>query len=138
MIVLDTNTLSLLLAGQPRVVERRRREEEEVVITIVSRIETLQGRFATLMKAADAGQLLVAQQRLDQAERDLAAFPTLRLDEAPVAVFERLHASRTLRKIGRADLLIAAITLANRGTLVTRNLRDIRRVPGLPLDNWDD
>ena len=52
--------------------------------------------------------------------------------------FDRLRQSRKLKKIGRADLLIAAITLANRATLVSRNLKDFRQVPGLQVENWAD
>ena len=47
MIVLDTDILTLFLLNHPRVLERRRQVEEEVVITTISRIEILQGRFAT-------------------------------------------------------------------------------------------
>jgi tRNA(fMet)-specific endonuclease VapC len=43
-----------------------------------------------------------------------------------------------LRKIGRADLLIASVTLANRATLVTRNTRHFKQVPGLRVENWVD
>jgi tRNA(fMet)-specific endonuclease VapC len=138
MIVLDSDILTLLLTGRPRVGERRRREEDEVVITIVSRIETLQGRFATLLKAADGNQLLRGQERIDRAESDLAAFRTLRVDDAAAATFDVLRRNRSLRRIGRADLLIAALALANQATLVTRNLKDFRRVPGLAVDNWAD
>ena len=46
-------------------------------------------------------------------------------------------ASRPLSKqIGRGDLLIAALTLANRATLVTRNEKGFRKVPGLRIENW--
>ena len=47
-------------------------------------------------------------------------------------------ALKKLKKSGRADLLIAAITLANRATLVTRNEKDFRQVPGLQVENWVD
>jgi predicted nucleic acid-binding protein len=90
MKVMDTDTLTLFLIGQPRVVERRRREEEEVVITIISRIETLQGRFATLLKAADGRELVRGQERLDRAERDLATFRFLPVDDAAAATFDQL------------------------------------------------
>jgi len=43
-----------------------------------------------------------------------------------------------LKKVGRADLLIAAIALAHRATLVTRNVRDFQQIPGLILENWTD
>jgi tRNA(fMet)-specific endonuclease VapC len=43
-----------------------------------------------------------------------------------------------LKKIGRADLLIASIARANKAILVTRNLKDFRQVPGLQVENWAD
>ncbi len=43
-----------------------------------------------------------------------------------------------VEKIGRADLLIAAITLAREATLVTRNVKHFRQVPGLKVENWVD
>ena len=43
-----------------------------------------------------------------------------------------------LKKIGRGDLLIASIALAHKAVLVTRNLRDYRRIPNLQLANWVD
>ena len=34
--------------------------------------------------------------------------------------------------------MFAAITLANRAKLVSRNLRDFHQVPGLQVENWAD
>jgi tRNA(fMet)-specific endonuclease VapC len=138
MKVLDTDTLTLFFMGQPKVVERRSQEEDEVVITIISRMETLQGRFATLLKAADGEELQRGQWRFDQAERDLVPFRILPATDAVAAEFDRLRANKKLKKIGRADLLIAAIALGNKATLVTRNLKDFRQVPGLRVENWAD
>jgi tRNA(fMet)-specific endonuclease VapC len=138
VIVLDTDMLTLLFHDHPRVLQRHRDAEQEVVITVVSRIEVLQGRFASLMKAADGAELQRGQRRLDQAERDLSPFDVLPIEDAAAAEFDRLRQNKKLKQIGRGDLLIAAITLANEATLITRNLRDFRRVPGLRVENWAD
>jgi len=53
-------------------------------------------------------------------------------------LFDSLRKNKKLKKIGRRDLLIAAISLAERATLVTRNLKDFRHVPGLQVENWAD
>ena len=138
MFVLDTDTLTHLLQGHERVTEKRRQVYEEVVITVITRIEILQGRFTSVLKAADGEKLLLAQQRLAENDKDLAEFIILSVDPLASTEFDRLRQDRKLKKIGRADLLIAAITLANRATLVTRNVKDFRQIPGLQLENWCD
>jgi tRNA(fMet)-specific endonuclease VapC len=60
------------------------------------------------------------------------------VDTASASEFDHLRRNKKLKRIGRADLLIAAITLAHRATLVTRNLKDFRQVPGLRTENWAD
>ncbi len=138
MKVLDTDTLTLLLQGKPKVLERRKQESDEVVIAIVGRMEVLQGRFASLFKAADGEELKRGQQRLDQAERDLRPFHVLSITDAVAAEFDRLRQIKRLKKTGRGDLLIAAIALASRATLVTRNVKDFQTVPGLNVENCAD
>ena len=54
------------------------------------------------------------------------------------AEFDKLRNQKRLRKIGRADLLISNIALANNATLVTRNLKHFRQVPNLKVENWVD
>jgi tRNA(fMet)-specific endonuclease VapC len=48
----------------------------------------------------------------------------------------RAHLSSIGQLIGPNDLLIAAIALANGLTLVTHNTSEFRRVPQLPLEDW--
>jgi len=92
-----------------------------------------------LLKAADGAELIRGQLWLEQTVRHLAAIPkVVSIDESVALEFDRLRQNKKLKKIGRGDLLIAAITLAHGATLVTRNLTDFRLVQGLKLENWAD
>lgn len=138
MILLDTDTFSLLIADHPLVAQRFRSANDEVAITLVTRIEALEGRFSFLLKAADGAELLRAQEWLRRTEQALTPFSAVPLDANAAARFDHLRQDRRLRRIGRADLLIACIALANNAILVTRNQRHFRQVPGLQLENWAD
>jgi tRNA(fMet)-specific endonuclease VapC len=138
MFVLDTDTLTHLLRGHQRVTEKRAQTAEPVALTLVTRMEVLQGRFAAVLKAEDGEKLLLAQQRLVENERDLGKFILLTFEAEAAAEFDRLRQNKKLKKIGRADLLIASIVLVHRATLVTRNLKDFQLIPGLIVENWAD
>lgn len=57
----------------------------------------------------------------------------LDFEEESARRFERLR--RSVR-IGTMDLKIAAICLVHDATLISRNLRDFRKVPGLRVEDW--
>jgi tRNA(fMet)-specific endonuclease VapC len=139
MYLLDTDTLTHLHAGNSNVVERLKSVADiEVGITIITKVEILRGRIDYLLKAETGANLLKAQELLFRTEgllNDLAIVP---INQAASIEFDRLRAVSKFRKIGRADLLIASITLANRATLVTRNLRHFKQIPGLRVENWVD
>jgi len=139
MHLLDTDTLTYLHAGHPRVVEYLKQlADPDVGTTIVSVIEILRGRFDFVLKAATGDELLRAQQLLTRSEELLAQIDVVPIDERAVFQFDRLRALKGLRKIGRADILVASIALAHDVTLVTRNARHFRRIPGLRVINWID
>ena len=114
------------------------RATRPVATTIITRIEALRGRFDSVVKAADGALLLRAVQLLVQTENALQPLPILTIDSNAAAIFDRLRQDKKLKKVGHADLLIACIVLANSATLVTRNLKDFRQVPGLTCVNWAD
>jgi tRNA(fMet)-specific endonuclease VapC len=136
MTLLDTDILSLAMAGNPTVLARMRRAQDDVAVTVITKIQLLRGRHDFLLKASDGEQLQRAQLWLDRTETALEGWDVVRIDANAAAEFDRLRQLKTLRKIGRADLLIAAIALASRAKLATRNTRDFRQVPGLTVENW--
>jgi tRNA(fMet)-specific endonuclease VapC len=138
MILLDTDTVTLLASGHVRVVERALAATDVVATTVITRAEILRGRIEFLLKAADGEQVERAQVLLELSEKDLGKLIILPFRSGAAAEFDRLRQAKKLKKIGRADLLIASIALATGAMLVTRNLRDFRQVPGLRLDNWAD
>lgn len=138
MILLDTDSFTLHQYGQQRFLERFQAASENPAITIVTQIEALRGRSDAVLKAADGEQLQRAQQGLTRTQNHLEKFSIIRIDAAAAAEFDRLRQDKKLKKIGRADLLIPAIALANRATLVSRNVRHFRQVPGLQVENWAD
>jgi tRNA(fMet)-specific endonuclease VapC len=139
MYLLDTDTLTHLHAGNSNVVDRLRSVAAvEVGITIITKVEILRGRIDYLIKAETGANLLKAQELLFRTEKLLNDLLIVPIDRSASSEFDRLREVSKFRKIGRADLLIASITLANRATLVTRNLRHFKQIPGLKLENWVD
>ncbi len=139
MHILDTDTLTHLHAGNPKVIENLKRlDDSDVKISIITRIELLRGRFEFLLKASDKIQLVRAQELLYRTDELLFQIPILGIDEKAAFQFEKLSKIKKLKKIGRADILIASITLANRAVLVTRNLKHFKQIPELIVTNWVD
>ena len=70
-----------------------------------------------------------------QLETVLAALETLPLAEPADAHYAAIR-SELGRTIGHNDLIIAAHARALDLTLVTRNVREFERVPGLAIEDW--
>ena len=58
----------------------------------------------------------------------------VRLTIASIARHRSLLSAKL--NIGKMDLRIAAIALESAATVVTRNIRDFSRVPGLKVEDW--
>jgi tRNA(fMet)-specific endonuclease VapC len=139
MYLLDTDTLTHLHGGNSNVVDRLKSiVDAEVAVTIITKVEILRGRIDYLLKAETGANLLKAQELLFRTEELLLDLPIVPMNQAASIEFDRLRSVSKFRKIGRADLLIASITIANRATLVTRNLRHFKQIPGLRVENWVD
>jgi tRNA(fMet)-specific endonuclease VapC len=133
--ILDTDTLSLSQHGHAAINARvLALSPGELAITVLSVEEQITGRFASLRKARQADELARAYQRLADTVRMLSGVPILSYTEQAIMRYGQLL---TLKLgVGKMDLRIAAVALENNGVLVTRNLRDFRRIPGLVVEDW--
>lgn len=139
MYLFDTDTLSHLHAGNVDIINRlENSQDDEIAITIITKVEILRGRIDYLLKAFSGIDLLKAQALFSQTEILLNQLPIISIDKNIASEFERLQRVAKIRKIGRADLLIASIALSKKATLVTRNLRHFRQIPSLLVENWVD
>lgn len=137
MYILDTNILTALHLGNSKIINAIQKiGNERIAITIVTKVEMLRGRIDFLLKADRGESLLRAQDLLLETEKQLNLIEVLLFENAAINHFEKLITIPSMRKAGRADLLIASIVLSQNGTLVTRNIKDFQRFPNLKLINW--
>jgi len=141
MIVLDTDIVTLLSYGRNEKLRERIaavEEGEELAVTLITRMEILQGRFASIRNAANQDELRDATERFQASEQLLDSFVRLDAEDAARQHFDRLRKGKKTKNMRRGDMLIACIALARDALLVTRNVKDYKDVAGLRLENWAD
>jgi tRNA(fMet)-specific endonuclease VapC len=107
------------------------RAEEDVFVSVVTVSELLHGIHRAINPP-------IVQRRTEFVERLIARFPALDIDLATARVHAQLWADLEAAgtPIGAHDTWIAATSLHPGLTLVTDNLREFHRVPGLTVENW--
>ena len=101
---------------------------------IIAFHEQIQGWTAYISRAHDTAGAIHGYAQLLQMLTDFNASQVLPFDQDAGDQFDQLRQQRI--RIGTMDLRIVAIALARRFTLLTRNLRDFRQVPGLSVEDW--
>ena len=133
--VLDTDIMTLYQHGQPTVVRQvLAHVATELALAVISLEEELTGWYTKLRKVRKRDDLARVYQRLSEAVPFFARFRILSFTEPAIFRYESLR--RTHRNIGKNDLRIAAIALEHGAVVVTRNVRDFQRVPGLTVEDW--
>lgn len=133
--VLDTDTLTLFQRGHAAVLRNVFYHlADEMAITAVSAEEQISGRLAVLHKARTPADIALASRRVAETIKTLATWDILPLTVPAVELFQDLQ--RRKLNVGGNDLRTAAVAMTAGGVVVTRNLRDFRRVPGLRCEDW--
>jgi tRNA(fMet)-specific endonuclease VapC len=127
--MLDTNTLSDLIRN-PRGALVRRLGSIEPDAICTSIVVACELRFGANRKGSDALTTRV--------EQLLASLTVLPLDEPADRHYADIRAAleRAGTPIGSHDMLIAAHARSRGMTLVTHNMREFERVPGLRVEDW--
>ena len=138
MIVLDTDHLSVLKYDESSACQVLRRRLKSTGLSITTTIvcveEQLRGWLSYIKAQPDAVRQVTAYSELQSSLCFFQLFQLLAYDLAAVRVFGDLKRQRI--RIGTQDLKIAAMVLANNATLLSRNLKDFSKVPGLKVQNW--
>lgn len=129
--LLDTNACIACLRRKPSPVVTRLRAlgPDDVALCAIVRAELLFG-------AARSRDPVNERALVD---RFLEPFPSFPFDDRAAELYSQIRyvLERAGQKIGAHDLEIASIALARGLTLVTHNVSEFSRVPGLLWEDWE-
>ena len=127
--LLDANILSEFIRN-PRGLVRKRLAVVGEATVCTSIVVACELRFGAKKKGSAR-----LEERVDEVLASLEVLPLDKDSDRHYAEI-RTYLSRQGRPVGSNDLLIAAHTLALDLILVTDNVEEFARVPGLAIENW--
>jgi tRNA(fMet)-specific endonuclease VapC len=138
-VVLDTDHLSVLQwREQPACDALLTRLDQltphDIATTIVSFHEQVQGWLAYLGRARKPAQIVRAYEKLEALWRSFLKMNVLSFDNDAQLCFNDLRSQ--CPRLQTLDLRIASIAVVHNATLLSRNVRDFRRVPLLTVADW--
>ena len=129
--LLDTNVCIRYLNGRSENIRKNIASTAPLDIVLCSVVKA--ELFYGAMKSCYPEKNLAKQRKFTD------RFVSLPFDDRATEAYSRIRAqletAGTL--IGPNDLLIAAIAVANKLTLVTHNTKEFSRIPMLPLNDWE-
>ena len=134
MVILDSDYLTLLQWPESSVAQIIRERlmhhrPEDVMATIVSFEEHMQGRISAIGKEKEIRNQIDKYRSMKQSVTAFCSIKLLDFDEVAATEFQALR--KRYRRLGTMNLKIAAIVLAHRAELWTRNMKDFGQISGL-------
>jgi tRNA(fMet)-specific endonuclease VapC len=138
MYILDTDHISILdrsgLAAQPLLAKLIQVNPTQVATTIITYEEQMRGWLSYTAKTNIIAEQIAAYQKLERHISNYRKILVLSFDEKAGAIFQNLR--KQYPRLGSMDLKIAAISIANQSTLLTRNTRDFSQILNLSIEDW--
>ena len=138
MVILDTDILTHFFdcgsLGLQIIARLNQLPTGSVATTIVSYEEQTRGRLAYVSRSKTVAKNVEAYNRLQNHLRCFLKMPVVAFTESAAVEFQQLQKLKL--RVGTMDLRIAAIALSMDATLLTRNLQDFEKVPGLKFEDW--
>ncbi|MDB5322387.1 MAG: PilT protein domain protein [Phycisphaerales bacterium] len=139
MYLLDTDHIGILQRRTQPQFERlwsriSQHQPLEFFTPIISFHEQVLGWNTYMSRARDQEGVVRAYLMFERILTDFSTAQILPFDTDSGRRFESLRQQKI--RIATMDLRIAAIALAQRATLLTRNLVDFRKVPDLSVEDW--
>jgi tRNA(fMet)-specific endonuclease VapC len=139
MILLDSDHLSVLrykdsalyaklaarLASSP---------DQNLGVTVISLEEQMRGWLAEIARRRKTEDQVPAYERLLELVRFYSDWQVFLFDKPAAQIFDDLRRQRV--RVASQDLKIASIALVNNATLISANLVDFERIPGLRVVDW--
>ena len=94
----------------------------------------MRGWLAILAKTRKPSELKEPYRRLQSRVETFARWNILPWDDRAIGEFDRLKSMKL--RVSTMDMRIACIVLANNATLLSHNLRDFTKIPGLRVEDW--
>jgi tRNA(fMet)-specific endonuclease VapC len=134
--LLDTDTITLAQFGHATVIANLSSHPiTDIALPVISLQERMRGWLSRLSSLSDPAKVADWYDRLVSRMFPVwCTYKKLSFAEAAILRFEQLRSQRL--NVGLMDLRIAAIALENGLTVVTRNVRDFGRVPGVATVDW--
>jgi tRNA(fMet)-specific endonuclease VapC len=139
MIILDTDHISILQHADSPIAQSLSERlanspDRDVTTTAISLEEQSRSWLSLISRYSDVRRQVTYYDRFVATCRFFAKWRVVPFDDRAAEQFQQLRAARV--RIAATDLKIASICQVNSATLLSRNLRDFRKVPGLHVEDW--
>ena len=138
MILLDTDHFSVVTDSRDvlhaPLIARLHGANESLALPIVSVEEQLRGWLKLVHSGTNVAKQVIPYDRLARLIETVAQWELARFGMPAAEEFTSLRKQRI--RIGTQDLKIAAIAKVNDALLLSANLVDFQKVPGLRVEDW--